>query len=112
VTFAQTPAASYQQHDLFGPNFYPSSVNEYRTADGRPGPKYWTNNASYKINVTLDPVKDAVSGTVVITYTNNSPMPLDYVWVYLDQNLYRLDSRGQAKMPATGRSRYGDANSD
>ncbi len=50
-------------------------------------------------------------GSVTVTYTNNSPHPLSYVWLYLDQNLYDLDSRGQAKTPATRRSRYGDANS-
>ncbi|MEP6628068.1 MAG: M1 family metallopeptidase, partial [Ginsengibacter sp.] len=80
-------------------------------SDGQPGPKYWTNKASYKIAATLDDVKDAISGTVTITYTNNSPVAMDFVWLYLDQNLYKLDSRGQAKTPATGRSRYGDVNS-
>ncbi|MEO6812307.1 MAG: M1 family metallopeptidase [Ginsengibacter sp.] len=110
-SFAQGEKSVYDHHDLFSPNFYPSSVNEYRTSDGQPGPKYWTNKASYKINATLDDVKDAVSGSVTITYVNNSPKPMNFVWLYLDQNLYRLDSRGQAKTPATGRSRYGDVNS-
>ena len=109
--WAQAPVSTYDQHSLFTPNFYPPGVNEFRTSDGRPGPKYWANKASYKIDATLDVVKDAISGMVTITYTNNSPKDMDYVWLYLDQNLYRLDSRGQAKMPATGRSRYGDANS-
>ena len=110
-SFAQSEKSIYDQHDLFTPNFYPSSVNEYRASDGQPGPKYWTNKASYKIAATLDDVKDAITGTVTITYTNNSPVSMDFVWLYLDQNLYRLDSRGQAKTPATGRSRYGDVNS-
>jgi hypothetical protein len=110
-SFAQSEKSIYNQHDLFTPNFYPSSVNEYRASDGQPGPKYWTNKASYKIAATLDDVKDAISGTVTITYTNNSPVAMDFVWLYLDQNLYKLDSRGQAKTPATGRSRYGDVNS-
>jgi Peptidase family M1 domain len=109
-SFAQDSSV-YDHHEMFSPNFYPSAVNEYRTSDGQPGPKYWTNKASYKIAATLDDVKDAISGTVTITYVNNSPKPMKFVWLYLDQNLYRLDSRGQAKMPATGRSRYGDANS-
>ncbi len=110
-SFAQSEKSVYDHHDLFTPNFYPPSVNEYRTSDGQPGPKYWTNRASYKIAATLDDVNDAVSGTVTITYTNNSPKPMEFVWLYLDQNLYSLDSRGQAKTPATGRSRYGDVNS-
>ena len=103
--------SDYNQHDLWNPNFYPSSVNEYRAADGAPGPKYWTNLASYKIRATLDDVKDEITGHVTITYTNNSPQPLSFVWLYLEQNLYDLSSRGQAKMPATRRSRYGDVNS-
>ena len=108
---AQTETSIYDPHDLFTPNFYPSSVNEYRSADGQPGPKYWTNKASYKIAATLDDVKDEITGRVTVTYTNNSPHPLSYIWLYLDQNLYDLDSRGQAKTPATRRSRYGDVNS-
>ncbi|MEO6289937.1 MAG: M1 family metallopeptidase [Ginsengibacter sp.] len=107
----QTDSSVYDPHDLFTPNFYPSSVNEYRSADGQPGPKYWKNNASYKIAATLDDVRDEIAGTVTITYINNSPHPLSYLWLYLDENLYNLESRGQAKMPPTRRSRYGDANS-
>lgn len=108
---AQDTNSIYNQHDLFSPNFYPSSVNEFRAADGEPGPKYWTNKASYKIKASLDDVKDEISGSEIITYTNNSPQALPFVWLYLDQNLFGLDSRGQAKMPANRRSRYGDVNS-
>ncbi len=106
-----TTSSTYDPHDLFTPNFYPSSVNEYRAGDGEPGPKYWVNKASYKIEASLDTSKDLITGTVLITYTNNSPQALPFVWLYLDQNLYDLSSRGQAKTPATGRSRYGDVNS-
>ncbi len=108
---AQIDTSSYDPHDLFTPNFYPSSVNEYRSADGQPGPKYWTNKASYKIAASIDDVKDEITGTVTITYTNNSPQSLAYLWLYLDENLYDLNSRGQAKTPAGRRSRYGDVNS-
>lgn len=108
--FAQD-TSRYNHHENFNPNFYPSSVNEFRLSDGRPGPKYFTNKASYNIGASLDTVKDQVSGTVTITYTNNSPESLDFLWLYLDQNLFSLDSRGQAKMPANRRSRYGDVNS-
>lgn len=103
--------AGYNSHDAFQPDFYPPSVNEFRTADGRPGPKYFTNRANYEIEASLDTLQDLVTGSVLITYINNSPNPLDFVWLQLDQNLFTQDSRGQAKMPATGRSRYGDANS-
>ena len=104
-------SSRYNHHDLFNPNFYPSSVNEFRLADGRPGPKYFTNKASYNIKASLDTTEDRVSGTVTITYVNNSPEKLDFLWLYLDQNLFSLDSRGQSKMPANRRSRYGDVNS-
>lgn len=109
--FAQDSKSVYDSYNLFSPNFYPSSVNEFRSADGQPGPKYWTNKSNYKIAVTLDDKNDAVKGNVTITYINNSPNSLDFLWLYLDQNLFTQESRGQAKMPATGRSRYGDANS-
>ncbi|MEO7960668.1 MAG: M1 family metallopeptidase [Ginsengibacter sp.] len=109
---AQDSNSAYNAYDLFNPNFYPSSVNEFRTADGRPGPKYWANKASYKINALFDDTKEQITGNVVITYTNNSPQALSFLWLYLDQNLYNLESRGQAKTPANRRSRYGDANSN
>ena len=109
--FAQAADPGYNPYNLFNPNFYPSSVNEFRAADGQPGPKYWTNNAHYKIAVTLDDKSDAVKGNVTITYINNSPNDLNFLWLYLDQNLFTGNPCGQAKMPATGRSRYGDANS-
>ena len=108
---AQTQTSAYDPHDLFTPDFYPPSVNEYRSPSGEPGTKYWTNKASYKIAASLDDIKDEIDGSVIITYTNNSPQALPFVWLYLDQNLYNLNSRGQAKTPATGRSRYGDVNS-
>ena len=108
---AQDTKSIYDEHDLFSPNFYPSSVNEYRAADGEPGPKYWTNRASYKIEVTLDVINDAIAGSEIITYINNSPQAMPFVWIYLDENLYNLGSRGQAKIPATARSRYGNVNS-
>jgi hypothetical protein len=108
---AQNTKSIYDEHDLFSPNFYPSSVNEYRAADGEPGPKYWTNRASYKIEATLDVINDAIEGSEIITYINNSPQAMPFVWIYLDENLYNPGSRGQAKMPATARSRYGNVNS-
>ncbi|HUZ59019.1 MAG TPA: M1 family metallopeptidase [Hanamia sp.] len=111
-SYAQSEKSVYDHHDLFNPNFYPPSVNEYRAADGEPGPNYWTNRASYKINATLDTLKDAITGSVIIYYTNNSPESLPFLWLYLDQNLFRLDSRGQAKAPATRRSRYTNVGSD
>lgn len=109
--WAQKTNSIYNSYDLFKPDFYPSSVNEYRAADGQPGHKYWTNRADYKIDVALNDKDNEVSGTVVINYTNNSPNELKFLWLYLDQNLFNTASRGHAKTPAMGKSRYGDVNS-
>ena len=103
--------SKYDQHALFSPLFYPSAGNAFRTATGEPGSAYWQNKADYKIAASLDDVTNKVTGSVTISYKNNSPIDLPYLWLQLDQNLYELSSRGQAKMPATGRSRYGDAKS-
>ncbi len=102
------PATKYDPHPLFSPLFYPTGANEYRAATGEPGPKYWQNKASYQINASLDDVNNAITSSVIITYTNNSPHPLPFLWLQVDENLYDISSRGQAKTPATGRSRYGD----
>ena len=112
--FAQNPppasTSKYDPHPLFTPLFYPFGVNEYRATDGEPGPKYWQNKASYQINSSLDDVNDAITGSVTVFYTNNSPHALSFLWLQVDENLFDLNSRGQAKTPATGRSRYGDVN--
>jgi hypothetical protein len=110
ISFAQDEKTLYDPHSTFSPIFYPVSVNEYRAATGEPGPKYWQNKASYQIAASLDDVKNEITGAVTITYTNNSPYSLPFLWLQLDQNLYDLNSRGQSKMPATNRSRYGDVN--
>ncbi len=69
---AQT-TSRYNQHEVFDPLFYKSDGNEYRSASGAPGPKYWQNRADYKINVTLDTAQHTVAGTTIINYKNNSP---------------------------------------
>ncbi|MDA5194814.1 M1 family metallopeptidase [Govanella unica] len=57
-----------------------------RSASGAPGPAYWQQQADYKIRVTLDESKRSISGAETITYRNNSPDILHYLWVQLDQN--------------------------
>ncbi|BAU54136.1 M1 family metallopeptidase [Mucilaginibacter gotjawali] len=101
---AQTDQAptKYDQHKVFSPLFYPGNGNEFREASGTPGPKYWQNRADYKLNVTLDTAKHQVSGTARITYTNNSPDPLGFLWLQVEQNIYREDSRGEATSPVEG----------
>ena len=110
-TNAQTDSSKYDQHSLFTPLFYPNSTNEYRLASGEPGPKYWQNKVNYSITSKLDPATNSITGSVIISYINNSPSNLDFLWLQLDENLYTQLSRGQAKTPATTRSRYGDVNS-
>lgn len=83
-----------------------STPNEYRTASGAPGPKYWQQKADYEINATLNDDKQRLDGVETITYTNNSPDPLTYLWLQLDENQHKKDaesakfeeSKMQAKM--------------
>lgn len=67
--------------------------NEYRTAAGAPGHNYYQNYADYIINVELDDEKQKLTGSEKITYTNNSPDQLEYLWVQLDQNMRALNSQ-------------------
>ena len=60
--------------------------NEYRTASGAPGPKYWQQRADYKISCELDETKLLLKGKETITYFNNSPDVLTYLWLQLDEN--------------------------
>ena len=60
--------------------------NEYRTASGAPGPKYWQQRADYDIKATLDEKKLLLTGAETVTYYNNSPDVLTYLWLQLDEN--------------------------
>lgn len=66
--------------------------NYYRTASGEPGPGYWQQRADYEIDVTLDDEKQRIIGSETIAYHNFSPLPLKYIWVQLDQNIFAPDS--------------------
>ncbi len=61
--------------------------NEYRTGSGAPGPKYWQQRADYVINAELHDDTQSITGSEVITYFNNSPDGLKYLWLQLDQNI-------------------------
>ena len=69
-----------------------ATPNLYRTASGYPGHGYWQNRADYTIDVKLDDDKQSIQGFETITYTNNSPDDLNYLWVQLDQNVRAKDS--------------------
>ncbi|MFL5554598.1 MAG: M1 family metallopeptidase [Gemmatimonadaceae bacterium] len=77
--------------------------NRYRSPAGAPGPDYWQQRADYTIVATLDTSTTEVAGSVQIRYTNNSPDTLRYVWLQVDQNLYRSGSKGSALFPADSR---------
>ncbi len=66
--------------------------NVYRTASGAPGHEYYQQKANYDIEVTLDDEKQTIYGTERITYENNSPDPLSYLWLQLDQNVRAMNS--------------------
>ncbi len=86
--------------DLFEPFDLPTPTT-IRTGSGRPGPNYWQQQADYDLTASLDDQTHTVTGTVRLTYTNNSPEALDYLWFHLEQNLFESDSRGG---PITGRA--------
>jgi Peptidase family M1 domain len=97
-------SAKYDQHKVFSPLFFGNNINEYRSASGAPGPKYWQNRADYKIDVSLDTGRHRIEGTTLITYTNNSPGKLTFLWLQIDQNVFREDSRHAATNSLLGRS--------
>jgi hypothetical protein len=80
-----------------------SVPSRYRSVTGSPGPDYWQQQADYRISATLDTASRSIRGNVQIRYTNNSPDTLRYVWLQLDQNLYRPGSQGSLLFPADSR---------
>jgi len=81
--------------------FFPSP-NLSRPATGEPGPTYWQQRADYKIKVELDEIKRSVKGSETITYTNNSPLTLQYIWLQLDQNIFEKESINNLTRPWHG----------
>ncbi len=80
------------------------SPNDFRDASGSPGPRYWQQQVDYIIKATLDTTKHAITGSERITYRNNSPNTLTYIWFQLDQNIERKNSRANMSkdaLPAT-----------
>ena len=66
--------------------------NEYRTGSGAPGPKYWQQQADYVINVELNDANQSITGSETITYSNNSPDVLNYLWLQVDQNILSAEN--------------------
>jgi hypothetical protein len=95
VGVAAPALAQYDPGAIFAPFDMQQPVNAYRSANGLPGPQYWQNRADYQIHATLepDPATPLLRGQEVITYTNNSPDDLAELWLQLDQNIYKANSR-------------------
>ena len=70
-----------------------ATPNTYRSASGAPGPNYYQQQADYKMDIELDDKNAKIQGTETITYTNNSPDDLEYLWLQLDQNVRAKDSK-------------------
>jgi hypothetical protein len=88
-----------QMYDLL------ATPNMFRTASGAPGPAYYQQQADYKINVEVDDKNAKLYGTETITYTNNAPESLDYLWIQLDQNMRSRTSQ----TPLVGNERISPA---
>src|SRR5581483_77153 len=88
-----TIVSNYQPADIFAPMFYPERGNDFHAANGEPGPRYWQNRAYYNIKAAIDTTTKTLSGTETITYLNNSPDALQYLWLQLDQNTYKKGAR-------------------
>jgi hypothetical protein len=86
LCFSFANGQSYDPYALFSPHVYPVPSNEYRNAAGEPGPSYWQNKADYNITATLDEAKNQITASVTITYRNNSPQSIPFIWLALEQN--------------------------
>ncbi|MDC1107774.1 M1 family metallopeptidase [Gammaproteobacteria bacterium] len=76
--------------------------NLSRPSTGEPGPMYWQQRADYKIQIKLDEDTRSVEGSETITYTNNSPLTLKYIWLQLDQNIFAKESINNLTRPWGG----------
>lgn len=90
--FFREPTARAKE-TIFSPLTLPPP-NSMRTGAGTPGPDYWQQQVNYAIDATLDTDANEVRGKAIVTYINNSPQQLDYIWLHLEQNLFRENSIG------------------
>ncbi|MGO4504634.1 MULTISPECIES: M1 family metallopeptidase [unclassified Dyella] len=97
--FADGTDAAFDPQALFAPLTLPDAANAFRDGAGKPGPQFWQNRVDYAIQANIDPASHTLRGDETITYTNHSPDALDVLWVQLDQNIYRRDSRGTLTSP-------------
>ena len=82
-----------------------ATPNDQRIASGKPGPKYWQQQTDYKIKAELDDDNQTLTGSEMITYHNNSPHALDYMWIRLDQNRFAKHSDDHLTQPTNATTR-------
>ncbi|MDP2480265.1 MAG: M1 family metallopeptidase [Candidatus Palauibacterales bacterium] len=104
VTGADTTATigPYDAHAAFDNGFLSFPSTPTRSANGAPGPSYWSNRADYRIEARLEPDAHRLAGHEMITYTNASPDSLRFLWLQLDQNIRRPGSRSERTAGARG----------
>lgn len=100
--FPQIPPTNQAQ---FAPLVELPTPNVYRSASGTPGSQYWQQEVDYKIDVSLNGDNHTLTGSQVIQYTNNSPDNLNFLWLTLEQNKFKPDSRGSIANDSDGRWR-------
>ncbi|MDC7683900.1 M1 family metallopeptidase [Asticcacaulis sp. BYS171W] len=76
---------------------------DYRNAAGEPGYRYWQQKVDYKIKASLNEAARSITGAETVTYTNNSPDTLRYVWLLLDQNGYKRNSISELTATTSGK---------
>ena len=81
-----------------------ATPNRFRTASGAPGVDYYQQQVDYKMDIELDDANTRLYGQETITYTNNSPDALPYLWVQLDQNIRNENDMEGAKNPSEPRN--------
>ncbi|RZF63866.1 M1 family peptidase [Sphingomonas populi] len=108
---APVQAADFDPKAAFAAQSLPDGVNVYRSSNGAPGPGYWQNRVDYAITARIDAAGKTLTATETVDYTNNSPDPLPSLWMQLDQNIYRADSRA-ATIGGGRKGRAAGAHSD
>ena len=98
-------APAYDPLKTFAPLTLPDPATAFRSSNGAPGPMYWQNRVDYDLHASIDTAAKVLTCDETIHYTNNSPDTLPSLWIQLDQNIYRQDSRSAAARGAMGARR-------
>src|SRR5690606_39118948 len=88
--------SNYDYVEAFNPYYYTKSSNEFRSASSKPSPKYRQNSVDYKISASLADQKREITARVTMSYTNNSPDQLDFLWLQHDKNMFSDNDNGTA----------------